>query len=715
MNERLQKAIKHFELGTIHSDKGMHDRAIADFDEAIRLKPDFAEAYHGRGIAYFNKGEHDHAVENYNKAIDLDPDYAEAYNNCGIAYFSKGEHNHAVENYNKAIDLDSGYAKAYNNRGVAYSSSGEYEHAIEDYDKAIELKPDYAEAYNNRGVAYSSNGEYEHAIEDYDKAIELKPDYAEAYNNRGIAYSENGRHDRAIADFGEAIKLKPKYAGAYNNRGIAYSENGRHDRAIADFGEAIKLKPDYAGAYSNRGIAYSRKGEYDHAIEDYDKAIELKPDYAVAYFNRGIAHNNSGKDGETTTDYDKAIELKPDYAVAYCNRGMIHFRKGKHDRAIADFLKAGKIDTIMKSEFPFVYLAVRIRDIFEEKNVEVFELYGKLLSAVLKIQNDLFHKLPKDADSERFAHYTSLNALKSLTSKDSKNDEGCFRLYNVAYMNDPEEGRVFFDIIKEDGRLEDIEDVLYANDEGRSPTYIGSFIKIDKNKEDKDQLFLWRTYGKQDGQEAAGSCLIYKRVCFAERYPSQIGAMPQLQARHDEQQRDKVRGSKKRQNMKPPLYNIRYYSMKNQQNGKRNEWQDKEIEDLSGELKEITNALKEIVEFINKRRSEKRKNGLKELACELLDSVRFLFKASHYSEEHEVRIIRTYYGQEDGEQELNPIKVDAKQIPPRFYLETSRNFSFDEVILGPMVQRVPEWKRWIKQQKTAVKVRKSKIKYGKIH
>jgi len=430
----------------------------------------------------------------------------------------------------------------------------------------------------------------------------------------------------------------------------------------------------------------------------------------VAYFNRGAAHDNIGKYGEATTDYDKAIDLKPDYAVAYCNRGMIHFRKGKHDRAIADFLKAGKIDTTLKSEFAFVYLSVRIRNILKKKKdkVKALELYGKLSSAVLTIQDDLFHELPKETCSESFVHYTSLNALKSLISKDSKNDEGCFRLYNAAYMNDPEEGRVFFEIIKKHGGPKDIEDMLYENDEDRSPTYIGSFVKINKDDEDKDQLPLWRTYGKQDGKEAAGSCLIYKGVRFAGRYPFQIGAMQQLQAMHDEQQRNKVRGLKERQNMKPPLYSIIYYSMENQKNSKG-------IEDLYGELKELTNALNELVKFIKKRRSEKRKNKLKELACELLDSIRFLFKASHYSAEDEVRIIYTYYGQEDGEQELNPIKVDTKQMPPRFYLETPKCFSFDEVILGPMVQRVPEWKRWIKQQKPDIKVRKSAIKYGKIH
>ena len=684
MNNRLQEALMHFNRGATYSEEGRHDRAIADFDEAIKLNPDYKEAYTGRGIAYSQKGMHDCAIADFDKAIKLDPDYANAYIGRGIAYSQKGMHDYAIADLDKAIRLNPKYADAYNNRGVAYSQKDRHEYAIADFDEAIKLNPNYAMAYNNRGITYSKKGRHDYAIADFDEAIRLNSKYADAYTGRGIAYSQKGMHDYAIADFDKAIKLNPKYAVAYNNRGIAYSEKGRHDSAIADFNEAIRLASDYAEAYNNRGNTYFNKDEYDHAIKNYDEAIRLKPDYAGAYFNRG----------------------------------MIYFRKGKHDLAITDFLEADKSDITLKLKFPVAYLAVRIRNIYKEnKNTaKVFELYYKLLSAVLAIQKDLFHKPPKDACSESFAHYTSLNTLKSLISKDSENDQGCFRLYNAAYMNDPEEGRVFFKMIKKYGEPKDIKDILYENDEGRSPTYIGSFVKIDKEEEDKDQLFLWRTYGKQDGQEAAGSCLIYKRVCFAERYPSQIGAMQQLQAKHDKQQKDGVRGLEERQNIQLHLYRIIYCNIRRKDDEIKFIYgKDEKIEDLPEKLKELANTLSEIIQFTKEPENTKQENELKGLASELLDSIRFLFKASHYSEEHEVRIIYTYYDQKDGEQEFNPIKVDTKQIPPRFYLETSKSFSFDEVILGPMVQRVPEWKRWIQQQKTAVKVQKSKIKYGKIY
>ena len=64
----------------------MYDQAIADYNMAIELKPDYAQAYVNRGNAYRDKGVIDRAIADYSKAIELKPDYAQAYYNRGGAY-----------------------------------------------------------------------------------------------------------------------------------------------------------------------------------------------------------------------------------------------------------------------------------------------------------------------------------------------------------------------------------------------------------------------------------------------------------------------------------------------------------------------------------------------------------------------------------------------------------------------------------------------------
>ena len=205
-------------------------------------------------------GQVEIAVENYSYAIKLQPNFAEAYNNRGNAYSDKGDFGQAIQDYSKAIELKPDLAEAYYNRGVAYGNKRNFDRAIQDFNEAIKLKPDLAEAYNIRGMAYSDKGDkgdFDQAIQDYNKAVELKPNYAEAYHNRGIAYGNKRNFDQAIQDYSKAIELKPNYAEAYNNRGVAYGNKDNLDQAIQDYNEAIKLKPDYPEAYNNRGIAYN--------------------------------------------------------------------------------------------------------------------------------------------------------------------------------------------------------------------------------------------------------------------------------------------------------------------------------------------------------------------------------------------------------------------------------------------------------------------------
>ena len=177
----------------------------------------------------------------YDKAIRLKPDYAEAYDNRGITKSRLGQYEAAIADHSEAIRLKPNLAGAYNNRGVAKNALGQREAAIADYDEAIRLKPGLAKVYNNRGSTKNALGRHEAAIADYDEAIRLKPDYAEAYTNRGIVKNALGQHEAAIADHSEAIRLKPDYALAYGNRGSNKAALGRMDEARQDFETALAL------------------------------------------------------------------------------------------------------------------------------------------------------------------------------------------------------------------------------------------------------------------------------------------------------------------------------------------------------------------------------------------------------------------------------------------------------------------------------------------
>lgn len=265
--------------------------------------------YNNRGNAYLKKGDLDLAMADYNEALRLDPNYAFAYHNRGLVYGRKGDQDHAIADYSEALRLNRKYTSAYYDRGLAYQNKGDTEHAFADYNEAIRLDPKHSYSYNNRGNVYRKMGDLDRAMADYTDSIRFDPKNAIAYYNRGLGYTKKGDMDHAFADYNEALRINPKYAAAYFDRGLAYANKGDVDRALADYSEAINIDPKYVYAYNNRGNVLRTKGQLDRALADYSEAIRLNPKYARAYTNRGLLLEKTGETARARADFNAALDL----------------------------------------------------------------------------------------------------------------------------------------------------------------------------------------------------------------------------------------------------------------------------------------------------------------------------------------------------------------------------------------------------------------------
>ena len=265
-----------------------------------------------QGLVKINSKKYKEAIKNYDKAIKINPQFAEAYVNRGLAEAKLGQYKEAIQDYDKAIEINPQFAESYVNRVSVKAKLGQYKEAIKDCDKAIEINPELAEAYVNRGSIKAKLGQYKEAIQDYDKAIEINPELAETYGNRGNAKAKLGQYKEAIKDYDKAIEINPELAGAYVNRGNAKFKLEQYEEAIQDYDKAIEINPELAGAYVNRGNAKDGLEQYGEAIQDYDKAIEINPELAGAYVNRGSAKGGLEQYEEAIQDLKKAKILTQD-------------------------------------------------------------------------------------------------------------------------------------------------------------------------------------------------------------------------------------------------------------------------------------------------------------------------------------------------------------------------------------------------------------------
>jgi lipoprotein NlpI len=140
------RGVAFYNRGNAHVLKGDHDKAIADFDEALKLEPKNASIYNNRGNARGDKGESDAATADFEAAIKINPRYAAAYFNRGNALAAKGETERALKDYDAAIKNNKRSVNAYIARGALFLASGASAKARADMKQAARIAPKNAYA-----------------------------------------------------------------------------------------------------------------------------------------------------------------------------------------------------------------------------------------------------------------------------------------------------------------------------------------------------------------------------------------------------------------------------------------------------------------------------------------------------------------------------------------------------------------------------------------
>jgi hypothetical protein len=123
----------HFLRGCSYDELNMHKEAIKAYQQSVKIKPAFAEAYVNLGLAYYRLGKYTDAINAYKKAIQIKPNSSSLYNKLGATYIINGKYSIARDTFKKAIDIDPNDAVAHYNLGVAYFLNGETNAAFREY------------------------------------------------------------------------------------------------------------------------------------------------------------------------------------------------------------------------------------------------------------------------------------------------------------------------------------------------------------------------------------------------------------------------------------------------------------------------------------------------------------------------------------------------------------------------------------------------------
>lgn len=307
----------HGNLGMLKLNSSL-DEAVAQFKEALRLKPDLAEAHTNLGNALQRMGRLKEAVAEYRESVRLRPDLAEAHNDLGNVLPKLGQFKEGEAECREALKIDPEHPEAHYNLGIILQAMGKPEAATE-FQEMLRLQPDSPEAHNDLGITLQSMGRLEDAVVQHREALRLKPDFAEAHNDVGAALQRMGRIEEAISEYQEALRLKPELAEAHNSLGFALQVTGHAAEAEAQFREALRLRPGYPEACYNLAVTLQGRGRLEEALAQYREVLKSNPDDSAVHNNMGAALEVLGRISEAAAQYREALRLKPDSEEARIN------------------------------------------------------------------------------------------------------------------------------------------------------------------------------------------------------------------------------------------------------------------------------------------------------------------------------------------------------------------------------------------------------------
>jgi predicted TPR repeat methyltransferase len=208
------------------------------------------------GASFYRNEQLIESIACYQRALKIKPDFPQAFNNMANALLNIGDLDSAITHYKKAIKIKPNYSNAFANLGSALTQKKDYKNAVVHLEKAIEIDPKNAENYNKIALAQLSNGDLEGAIRSFKTVIKIDPHNMKAQHLLAASTGVNtdaapkkyveGLFDYYAANFESSLLQKLQYTVPETITNLAISNNSNDSLgSILDLGCGTGLLGPY--------------------------------------------------------------------------------------------------------------------------------------------------------------------------------------------------------------------------------------------------------------------------------------------------------------------------------------------------------------------------------------------------------------------------------------------------------------------------------------
>jgi tetratricopeptide (TPR) repeat protein len=314
---------------------GRHAEAETRAQSLLNKHPKAAVVANILATAQASLGKVEPALANYQRACKIDPNYAEAHDNFGQALLSLNRLDEAVSEFRKAVTLAPGMTSALTHLGVALTKNNDPEAALPYLNKAIGQQKDYYPAIIALGNTHTRLRNYKQANEAFEKAVELtKGKSAEAVSLLAQGQSRLGKDDEALSNFDRGLQLAPDNVVALGGKGHLLQALGEFKEADTYFKRVMELDPKNGDNYRLYFASYKAKPG-DPIIETMIRQFENPTLTLVDRMNLGFALSKAMEDIKA---YDKVFRYLD--AANAMMRKLFPYNNDNRKKAVALTKKA---------------------------------------------------------------------------------------------------------------------------------------------------------------------------------------------------------------------------------------------------------------------------------------------------------------------------------------------------------------------------------------
>lgn len=251
-------------------DAGEIERSEASF-RALAAEPlALPRAEFGLGRIEAARGRHAEALAHFERAVALFPEWGAAHYAMAQSLRAAGR----VEDAGRALAQHARFGPRW--PGLADPAQD-----------AVAALRDDASASLRRGLAMAAAGDLEGAIAAHEQALAADPDAAQAHANLIGLYGRLRRFDRAEAHYRATVALGFNLADAHYDYGVLLAMQEKWAEAEAAYRQAIAVNPFHAEARNNLGQVLERRRAFEEAAAEYRQAVDARPGFRIARFNLG--------------------------------------------------------------------------------------------------------------------------------------------------------------------------------------------------------------------------------------------------------------------------------------------------------------------------------------------------------------------------------------------------------------------------------------------